>query len=98
MWNQIYLAAIACGFLCASVQAVTYSSVGSANPTAFGAVLGFEATQSPLPMTSSGNDGEAYWRIHQEALAGDFGRANYVKSLAAGDTSDSGGWTLTYRA
>src|SRR5262245_52278215 len=88
--------AIIPSLLCASAQAVVYQSVGSANPTAFGATL--QAAGSPAPVTSSGNDGEDYWRLHQDALAGDFGSSYYRGVLQSGDTSDSTGWTLTYRA
>jgi hypothetical protein len=77
-----------------------YQTSGQTNPTVAipGTFLSTEPTQSPQPVTSSGFDTENYWRIHQDALAGDFGRSLYRKNLGAGDTSDASGWTLTYRA
>ena|SRR5207247_1925787 len=86
------LSASALGLLLATGQAAPlYQTSGQTNPTVAmpGTVLNTAGV--PAPVTSAGNDGENYWRLHQEALAGDFGGSYYRKDLAAGDTSHTNG-------
>jgi len=95
-WNQIYLGAMTCGFLCASVQAAVVTTSGSSNPTAGGFTEVF-STGSPTITTGPGTDSEAYWQLKTGPFPGDSGGGHYVYNLAGADISDPSGWTFTYR-
>src|SRR5262245_3615041 len=96
--------------LCASSQAAApYVTSGGADPTTQGAVLHSEMLNpSPPPVfipatpptviLSSGNDGEAYWRIKSGPYPGDSGGTYYQYFMETADTTHASGWTFTYRA
>ncbi len=94
----IALGSIAFGFLPATAHAAApYQTSGQTDPTTTGASAVF-STGAPVVTTSSGNDGEGYWRLHSGPFPGDSGGAHYTYSMVAADTSDASGWTFTYRA
>ncbi len=92
-----HLSAVACALLCASAQAAPYLTSNGNDPTSQGATAVF-STGFPVIQTSSGNDGENYWRLHSGPYPGDSGGAHYTFSMVPSDTTDPSGWTFTYRA
>src|SRR5258706_7157486 len=81
-----------------SGQAATvFITSGQNNPTAAGAVAVFSAG-APVVTTSSGNDGEDFWRLHSGPYPGDSGVAHYTYFMTAANTTEPSRCTLTDRA